>query len=274
MPGATMLTAAPYPAFWGEPTSTVDWCEANYEQTRYIAEFFNTLSSVCIVAAGVLGLYWHHQRLEKRFLLCFASVTLVGLGSMAFHGTLQFELQLLDELPMLYSAIIMVYILLENKSESRSRRRFGPWLPLVLALHAILVTSLSAFTRGSLQFYLFHVSFGTLEFASLYGVYRVQRARNDRRLSRLFRQGIVAYAVALALWLTDLKLCDLLSVELPRLGIPNPQLHAAWHILVSYGFYCLLLVVAYDRLRRLGGTPQLERRLGFIPYLNAEPSPH
>ena len=268
-----MLTAAPYRAFWSEPTSTVDWCEANYEHTRYVAEFFNTASSVCIVAAGVLGLYWHYQYLEKRFLLCFSSVTLVGLGSMAFHGTLQFELQLLDELPMLYSAIIMVYILLENKAAPGSRRRFGLWLPLVLGLHAIFVTSLSAFTRGSLQFYLFHVSFGTLEFASLYGVYRVQRKRNDKHLSRLFRQGMAAYAVALALWLADLKLCDLLSVELPQLGIPNPQLHAAWHILVSYGFYCLLLVVAYDRLLFLGKRPRLERRLGFIPYLHADPSP-
>src|SRR5690606_36404724 len=209
----------------------------------------------------------YRKHLEERFLLCFASVALVGLGSMAFHGTLRFELQLLDELPMLYSAIIMVYILLENTAEGRAGRRFGPWLPLVLGLHALLVTSLSGLTRGSLQFYLFHVSFGTLEFASLYGVYRVQRARNDRSLSRLVRKGMAAYAVALVLWFVDLKLCELLAVELPRLGVPNPQLHAAWHILVSYGFYCLLLVVAYDRLRRLGGTPRLERRLGFIPYL-------
>jgi dihydroceramidase len=264
-----MESYAPFPGLWGEPTSTVDWCEANYEHTRYIAEFFNTLSSVSIVAAGVLGLYLHHRLLEQRFLLCFASVALVGLGSVAFHGTLRFELQLLDELPMLYSAIIMVYILLQNKPE----RRFGRWLPTLLLLHALLVTSLSAFTRGSLQFYLFHLSFGSLEFASLYGVYRVQRTRNDRRLSRLFRGGMAAYAVALALWFLDLKFCQVLSVELPRLGLPNPQLHAFWHVLVSYGFYCLLLVVAYDRLGWLGRTPRLEHLLGFIPYLgNSGPS--
>ena len=27
------------PGFWGPPTSTLDWCEANYDVTFYIAEF-------------------------------------------------------------------------------------------------------------------------------------------------------------------------------------------------------------------------------------------
>ena len=25
--------------FWGEPTSTLDWCEENYVVTKYVAEF-------------------------------------------------------------------------------------------------------------------------------------------------------------------------------------------------------------------------------------------
>lgn len=30
---------APAQGFWGEPTSTLDWCEENYEVSYYIAEF-------------------------------------------------------------------------------------------------------------------------------------------------------------------------------------------------------------------------------------------
>ena len=28
-----------YPGYWGVPTATLDWCEANYDVTYYVAEF-------------------------------------------------------------------------------------------------------------------------------------------------------------------------------------------------------------------------------------------
>jgi len=260
MPGA----AAP-PGFWGVPTSTVDWCEANYEHSRYVCELFNTISSLAIVAAGLLGLWLHRRVLEARFSWAFASLALVGLGSVAFHGTLRFELQMLDELPMLYTAIVMVYILLESGRE----RRFGRWFPLALGLHAALVTALTAFTRGPLQFYLFHASFGSMETFSLFGVYRLQRAQGRGPVRRLFRLGMGAYLVAIVLWFIDLKFCTALSRGLPALGLFNPQLHAVWHVLVSCGFYCLLLVTAHARLERLNRSPEIRRRFGFLPELKA-----
>jgi dihydroceramidase len=53
--------------------------------------------------------------------------------------------------------------------------------------------------------------------------------------------------------------------RLQALGLPNPQLHAWWHILVSCGFYLLLVVVGYDRLRRRGRGPTVRRLAGIIP---------
>jgi dihydroceramidase len=238
----------------------VDWCERNYVHSHYVCELFNTFSSLAMVAAGLTGIALHRS-LERRFLLAFAAVALVGIGSIAFHASLRFELQLLDELPMLYSALIMVYILLENRSE----RRFGIWFPALLVLHAALVTGLTAFTRGDLQFYLFHASFGSLEFFGLYRVYRISRRSSDRAVHRLFRLGMSAYAIALVCWFTDLRACELLDGTLPRLGLVNPQLHAWWHVLVSGGLYLLVVLVAYDRLQVLGREPRLARVLGVIP---------
>ena len=51
------------------------------------------------------------------------------------------------------------------------------------------------------------------------------------------------------------------------MGIPNPQFHAWWHVLVSCGFYALLLVIAEDRLRTLGQTPRLHFAGGAVPYV-------
>ena len=28
-----------YPGYWGPPTATIDWCEANYDVSFYVAEF-------------------------------------------------------------------------------------------------------------------------------------------------------------------------------------------------------------------------------------------
>jgi len=39
------------------------------------------------------------------------------------------------------------------------------------------------------------------------------------------------------------------SVTLPARGLPNPELHAWWHVLVSAGFFLLLSVVSFDRVR-------------------------
>jgi dihydroceramidase len=249
--------------YWGPSTSTVDWCETNYAHLFHVSELFNSASSLVLVLTGLLGLVLHRRVLERRFLLAFALLAVVGVGSTAFHATLRREHQMLDELPMLYLAIVIVYILLED----RPQRRFGAWFPLALLAHAALVTYLTAFTRGPVQFFLFQVSFASLEFFALGRTYLLQRRSPDAGTKRLFRLGIGAYALAIALWVSDIQFCPTLNGTLPAHGLPNPQLHAWWHVLVSFGFYALLLVIARERLRTLGREPRLVRALGVVPRL-------
>jgi dihydroceramidase len=249
--------------FWGPNTATVDWCETNYEHLHYVCELFNSVSSLAMVLAGVLGIALHHRVLERRFMLAFAMVSVVGLGSIAFHTTLLFQYQMLDELPMLYLALVMVYILVENRPE----RRFGLGFPLALLGYAVLSTYLSAFTRGRLQFFLFQASFASLEFFALARVYLIHRRSQDVAARRVFQLGIGAYALAIILWLSDIQFCPTLNEALPAHGIPNPQFHAWWHVLVSCGFYALLMVIAHDRLKTLGRAPRLRFAAGVIPLV-------
>jgi dihydroceramidase len=253
------------PGFWGNPTSSIDWCELNYEHTPYVCEFFNTLSSLALVVAGAVGVLLHRRALETRFLLAFAGLSIVGLGSIAFHATLRFELQMLDELPMLYAVILLVYILLEDGPLPR----FGPWLSFVLLGHAALVTYLCAFTRGILQFYLFQFSFGSLEFFSLYRCYRLYKKAKRETARRLFRAGMSLYGVAIVLWFIDIRFCGAMRA-LPSFGIPNPQLHAWWHVLVSAGFFLLVLLIAFERAQTLGHDPEIRRAMWLVPYLETK----
>jgi dihydroceramidase len=258
-----LLEPTALPGFWGAATATVDWCESNYERSYYVCELFNTVSSLAMVLAGALGIALHRRILEARFMAAFFAVAVVGVGSIAFHATLRFELQMMDELPMLYTALVMVYILVEN----RPAPRFDGWFPALLATHGVLVTCLTALTRGKLQFYLFQGSFASLEVFALYRVYAIYRRSELAPVRRLFRLGMGSYLLAVLLWFIDLEFCPTLAVTLPAHGVPNPQLHAVWHVLVSCGLYGLVLVMAYDRLAVLGRQPELRYELGFLPYV-------
>lgn len=246
--------------YWGVPTSSVDWCEANYAHSYYVCEWYNTLSSAAMVLVGAVGVLWHWRVLELRFLLVFASVALVGLGSVAFHGTLLFELQMLDELPMLYTATLLAYILIEDQKKSR----FGLRLKLALIAYVVFATYGAAFTRDAVQFWFFQFTFTTLEFFALYRTYRLYRASRSPELRRLFRWGLSFYLSAMTLWFIDLNFCSELVQAFGALNLPNPELHAWWHVLVSCGFYALILVIAHERLVVLGHAPRWVRRAGII----------
>ena len=247
--------------FWGVPTSTVDWCEFNYAVTPFICEFFNTISSLAMVAAGALGIFLHRRVLDLGTLCAFGLLSVVGVGSFAFHGTLKFELQMLDEIPMLYLVALMAFLLLEPGPERRHRW----WLRAALLAYALCATLSDAFTRGRLQFLAFQFSFGALELFCLLRVYRLSRDPGNRRVRALFRVGVAMYLGAIVLWFVDLRFCNFISISLPAHGIPNPQLHAWWHVLVSCGFYLLLIVVGYDRLRRRRSDPALGAFAGVLP---------
>jgi dihydroceramidase len=230
--------------YWGLPTSTIDWCEQNYAVTPYLAEFFNSVSSVAMVVAGVLGA--SRSGTDGRVRVAFGLLVLVGVGSIAFHGTLRRELQMFDELPMLYLVTWLVWLLVETGP----RPRFGRWFPASLVGYVLLATAAAAFTRGGVQFFSFHLTFGALELFCLARVTWLAVLPANAPVRRRFLAGIGAYALALGLWFVDLLDCGWVSVTLPRLGVPNPQLHAWWHVLVSVGFFLLLGVVSFDRTRR------------------------
>lgn len=90
----------------GWAPSTVEWCEVNYELCSWIAEFWNSFSSLAIIAAGIVGVVLSHRhgQGELRFVLAYLAIIGVGIGSLLFHMTLLRPMQILDEVPMIYAA--------------------------------------------------------------------------------------------------------------------------------------------------------------------------
>ena len=82
-------------------TSSIDWCEDNFKHSEYVAEYFNTISSFSMV---ITGLFIYNKCKVSSILLI-----LVGIGSILFHAILSKSTQLLDEVPMIWLALYLVY---------------------------------------------------------------------------------------------------------------------------------------------------------------------
>ncbi|KAF9135311.1 Alkaline ceramidase 3 [Mortierella sp. 14UC] len=290
----------------------------NYVWTYYIAEFFNSFSSFAMIILGEVACYSINrlqsdmQRIAAassestmsktnsstgtatakapslfRFKLAFRTITVVGIGSFLFHATLLHQMQMLDELPMLYSVLVLFFCLIES--------RFGPqpaWFPKLLAVVGVVVTGLVAFTEGDIQFFSFHGTFGPLEFTTLFLIFKVYSARKAAYpdIKWVFEAGIGLYVVAVAVWMTDLNFCERTLLSFFPFGNEQGQadkaeksaswivkdlyFHACWHMLVSMGLFLLSTVIMLDGLIVQGWKPVIEMRgWGWLPTVNVLEKP-
>lgn len=249
--------------FWGLPTSTVDWCEENYVHTRYVAELFNTLSSVPMLLVGLRGLWLARQYgLELLVYMCWAGIGAVGIGSMLFHGTLQFYGQAADELPMIYASLAFTYAAVEV-SDVAPRRT---WLPYLEVLYAIGFTI--AYFSSPRFFLFFIVAYAAavlLIIAQSYRVHIVYRDEKGRAASwqrALFVVAAVFYPGGfLLLWVPENALCPFYPSLVGAL-----HLHAIFHVVTTISPYCYIVFMTYHRctvLRR-----PAEHRGRMLPYVH------
>ncbi|KAI9018518.1 alkaline phytoceramidase family protein [Phycomyces nitens] len=221
--------------YWGPITSSVDWCEENYVHSYYIAEFWNTVSSFAMIIMGLLGFSLHYNYLELRISASYLFIVLVGVGSVLFHGTLQFEYQMWDEIPMVWTASYLLWVLLYNQGYKRSYGFIG--------LYCGLATYLTSQFKGSVQFYLFQTSFGVVMWSCFWLVWKLYKGVQNKQVSRLFRQGTQYLVLSVLVWLFDTNLCFVFD------SLPNPQLHAWWHVLMSVSLYLFFVGVSYESMK-------------------------
>ncbi|CAB4484978.1 alkaline phytoceramidase, partial [Rhizophagus irregularis] len=241
-------------------TSSVDWCEDNYAHSYYIAEFWNTISSIAMIIFGEVGARINSCN-SFRFRLAFRLISVVGLGSLLFHGTLTSQMQALDEVPMVWSALTLLYSLIESIFGKK-----GKWLPILLALHAVLCTASITITTGALQFAFFHISFGSLEIISLILMFQIYSKKKNSHppIKYLFEKGLLIFLGAVTAWLIDLHLCDYVNGGEKSILPYNPQLHAMWHILASVGLYLLVVLILYNWHYENGRKCKIEWRYGGL----------
>jgi dihydroceramidase len=110
--------------FWADrgAPALVNWCEPDYVVSAYVAEWWNTLTSLGMVLIGAAGL-WSVRDAGWRFRLGMVGLAAVGAGSAGFHGTLLRVAQAADELPMVAVGLMCVWTLLHRADPPRRGAR-------------------------------------------------------------------------------------------------------------------------------------------------------
>lgn len=130
---------------------------------------------------GFYGLV-HAYRLgyEKRFQLAFALVALIGIGSMAFHGTLLYAGQALDELPMIYGSTMFFWTALEHESPSHRNKL----LPYILVVYSIMFSVVYVFAPA--YFVVFLLTYIVTIIFLAYKSWKIMKQSSDRTARTLF----------------------------------------------------------------------------------------
>ena len=112
-------------AFWGNRDATIVFYEVPYNQSNYIAEFYNSLSGLIYTVIGILFLKTKIYKMGQ-------TMVVLGIGTASLHATQRWQGQCLDEVSMLYlSYQVITHIrTLNNKKTSRL------WIPAGLTIYA------------------------------------------------------------------------------------------------------------------------------------------
>lgn len=243
---------------WHGAPADVNWCEPDFAWSPWVAEPLNTLSSLPMVALGLYG-GWRVLRSdvvhERRFLISFLGLAMVGVGSAAFHGTLLRWAQALDELPMVWLGLVGVWTVWQRAAPRGSGKRLAALAVGFAALFTVAYLRAPAF---------FLVFIATYALCAAYMVLAAVRWTFLHPSPAVIRQ---VFAVCALSYLGTLALCwvpehVLLPCDSPIQSVP---LHALWHLGAGAGTYLWVLWSILDRRRAEGVGLTLDGRA--VPFV-------
>lgn len=187
-------------------SSPMRWCESKFIYSIYIAEFWNSLSSLFISLIGYYG-YIIHKDLKidntAWYILIF-----IGLSSFWFHFTLSFLGQFFDELGI----ILLVSYCIKNLYKLSIYFFF--FMSLILSLISWFIPFASPFI---------FLSSGTVLALSTY------KSKKGKSIENLWLYCIKVGVLSIFLWIFDF-VCLI-------------NTHCYWHITIGFAAYLLILFI-------------------------------
>mmetsp|Transcript_52579 Transcript_52579/g.87275 ORF Transcript_52579/g.87275 Transcript_52579/m.87275 type:complete len:303 (+) Transcript_52579:3-911(+) len=218
--------------YWPPPSADFNWCEPDFVYSPAIAELWNTVTSLLFLVSPV-SLWGRTRNWSVRLNLLL--IVAIGVGSAAFHATLQYEAQLLDELPMIMY-IAHTVALLSRRDVSCPPALWYSSLALSFLLFSTDREHPAHKASRAIMVLCFSGCFIWLAFSLAPLCTQLdQRAGDGYVYTRRYEYAALAVLVAILSWVIDNLGCQTLH-NLP-FGLPYPQLHAlVWH--TGMAFVC------------------------------------
>ena len=203
--------------FWGEPDVSVRFCEDKYAVSPYIAENYNTMSSISYFIVAIC-LYLASSFKSKLKSISFI-VGLLGIGTFILHGTLRFYGQWLDEISMLFLSFFFIKELRSRYNKKTKNIIFVLILLCYFVLNSIFSYFLILFF--SMQCYIYKLA---------------SKKSNSKQKQCLTTSYITILIFSTICWAIDQMFCE---------HVKSYQLHAVWHVgtAIALGVGILALII-------------------------------
>ncbi|KAB8209839.1 alkaline ceramidase family protein [Aspergillus parasiticus] len=234
-------------AFWGVQTAKSNFCEEDYAVTRYIAEFINSLTNLVYIFYAIYGIRKLRQKSSRDIFraIPYWSLMAVGICSAAFHISLKYHTQMLDDLSMLFTTTPVLHqVLTVNVSRRQS--------VMVAVLLWSSLMSLVVYHVRTDDLLLHSLSFAGMVIGIGIRTMQLINARTlagspaRKQIWGMVRFGAVIFNLGFYLWVIDGWICGFLRSARERIGLPLAfllELHGWWHILTGIGAYIFIAVV-------------------------------
>ncbi|KAI5810114.1 alkaline ceramidase-like protein [Peziza echinospora] len=236
---------------WGPVTSTLNWCEEDYVITSYCAEFINTFTNLIFLYVSLRGVWnCYKEQHDKVFLVAWLSFMVVGVGSFLFHATLWYSMQLVDELSMINTTLVMWFATFAHKKSTVFSWIFATLLVSILGVVASVYHYLGDPVFHQNVYTLLTVIVLVRSWYLLYTQVRTAAPEDYRNMQALIFMGLACLAAAFTLWNIDTVFCGELIGWRRWLGLPWGfflEGHGHWHLLSGLGGYYYITYGLYLR---------------------------
>ena len=196
--------------YWGKPDGSIDFCEENYKENMYVAEYWNTITASMYFVIGLIWTFSKYKRVAVSFMF-------LSIGTALWHGTLRYWGQWTDEVGML----ILTFNFIKTIHPSLNYN----WLVLLILIY-----------------FSFHDIF--LIFGGLFVVLQIYLGLCTNYMSKRLRSNDINIYLFIALvsgfiWMLDTFYCDMNGINY----------HSLWHITTGVlGHWGLRIKNKYDKL--------------------------